>query len=202
MAALTISPLILEMRFLTKPKHRLAEHEGLRFPEDRAAIRSVLKALQRSFCAYTECYLSELQPPDIEHFNPQLKGTEQDNIHNWHAVVHCINNRKARKIEAFLPLPDPNDPSLQARVCYEEGNFYPVAEDDIEAENLIRWIGANKPEVYTERRNHVKRLRFKLEMDGADSLMAYLRQHPEELQFSSTIEAELEIPVQEMLAGV
>lgn len=187
------------MRFLCKPKSALEKHVGLSYPTDSATACSVLTQMQKGFCAYTECALTELQPAELEHFDPRLKKTAKDDILNWHAVIHRINNTKARKIEPFLPLADPNNAATILRVKFEDGHFCPVDEDDKEIDNLIRWIGANKPEVYDERKNHVARLRSILMTIGRDGFIDYLRVHTKELQFGTALEVELAIPVRELL---
>ncbi len=184
------------MRFLSKDRSALEKGSEWQYckQRDRTAIREFLSSLQRGYCAYSERRLKSLDAADIEHFDPNLKATAEDTIRNWHLVLHLINNRKARKIENFLPLPDPNDPALWDRIKYEDGLFLPVDDEDLEIENLIRWIGANREEVQDERTKHVARIRDVLEYNGLEWLQSHLSSHPEDWSFPTALSVELGIP--------
>lgn len=185
------------MRFLRKSA---AELESLRFlsyarKADRDAARGHLVVLQRGYCAYSERYLKPLDSVEIEHFDPRLKHTERDGIANWHAVLRWMNAHKARIIEPYLPLPATDDDSLDRRIRYERGEFT-CDPADHEARHLIEFLGVNRPEVVHERNNHVsrvRRLRDLCERHG-DDFVSLLVDSPEDLSFSSALEAELGIP--------
>ena len=108
-----------------------------------------------------------LDSVEVEHFDPQLKNTSSDNIQNWHAVIRWMNSHKARKVENFRPLPDLArwDPE---RVRFEDGEFV-CDENDTEADNLIRFLGVNKPEVFDHRAKHVARIKKILQLVGWDT---------------------------------
>jgi hypothetical protein len=109
------------MRFLQKPDEEPAVFAGLEYGRDSVAIRTQPSAVQRGFCAYSEKRLQPLDAVDEEHFDPGCKHTAQDGFRNWYATVHIINARKARKIDRFLPLPDPGAPDVQSRIRFEDG---------------------------------------------------------------------------------
>jgi hypothetical protein len=183
------------MRFLPKNNDALNAYTGLVYPNHRPQIRSLLADLQKRYCAYSEKKFLPLDSPDIEHFDPRLKGTTQDTIENWHLVLHLLNNRKSRTIEGFLPLPNPNDPSIGQRIKYEDGDFVPTNEDDVEVENLIRWIGANREEVWRERAAAVAILRDLSSHVSKDWLKQQICTHPKYQSFPTAIEAELGLPI-------
>jgi hypothetical protein len=89
----------------------------------------------------------------------------------------------------------PHRADVSRRIRYEDGQFVAVADDDIEALNLIRYLGWNRPELAEDRTKHVGRmrqLRSFLE-DISEDFLGYLREHPEELSFATALEAELGI---------
>jgi hypothetical protein len=179
------------VKFLLKNSAALSERSDLSYPRDRAAIRALLSSLQQEFCAYSEKRFENLDAVEVEHFDPRLKETPSDSIFNWHAVVRVVNQRRPRKIEKHLPLPDPNDPGLFQRFVYENGEFCPRDEDDLEAKNLLKWLGINLPEV--------DRLRDLQECLGDDGLRNQLLKHPANQSFPTAVEAELGIPIFEWL---
>jgi len=185
------------MRFLLKSSPGLAPYVNLRYlnRSDRETALARLVALQSGFCAYSERYLRPLDSCEIEHFDPRIKGTDQDNIFNWHAVLRWMNAHKARKIEPFLPLPDTDDVSLDRRIRYDHGEFV-CDSSDAEARNLIEFLGVNRPEVTKERSDHVQRVRKLRDLcaGSGDDFEEFLLDSPEDLSFPSALEGDLEIP--------
>lgn len=185
------------MNFLRKERPQIEENTGLRYPKDRAKAVATLVRLQQGFCAYSERYLKPLDSIDLEHFDPRLKNTTADGFANWHAVIHWMNAHKARSIEKFEPLPDITgwDPH---RVWYVDGEFV-CDEGDLEAQNLIDFLGVNRKEVFDERANHIARIRSMRQKVGDTMLFEILSESPEQLSFPTAIEAELGIPAFEMI---
>ncbi len=64
-------------------------------------IATLLFSEQKKFCAYTDEYISRTDAKDIEHFDPNLKDTPQDNYNNWFLVKHQWNKEKSYKWEHF-----------------------------------------------------------------------------------------------------
>ena len=111
-----------------------------------------------------------------------------------------MNAHKARRIEPFLPLPNPHDPTLAVRILYERG-FFVCNSNDAEATNLIEFLGLNRPEVCAERRGQVQRLRRMQSCfaDSPDAFTEVLLESPENLSFPSALEAELGIPAMDLI---
>ncbi len=57
---------------------------------------------------------------------------------------------------------------MPRRIVYENGQFVAVHDDDQESENLIRYLGWNRPELATDRSNHVRRVRDVCSFFGED----------------------------------
>lgn len=183
------------MRYLSKTESSRVLAEGWQYARanDRPQIRDALLEEQSHFCAYSERFIEHIDAVDIEHFDPRLKGTDRDSYWNWYAVLHWMNQHKARRIEANEPLPQPHDASLRVRIRYVDGFFFAVDDADIEATNLIRYLGFNKPEVWRDRKSHVRRildLRDRLAMTP-DEFVEWLCRDPKNLSFLSALEAEL-----------
>jgi len=189
------------MRFLCKASADLEPYHGLSYSTlaDRDTARDALTRVQFGFCAYSERCLRPLDSVDIEHFDPRKKGTNQDGIENWHAVLHWMNSHKARKIEPYLPLP-PLNGLIPDRIRYERGQFC-CRDGDVESDNLLKFLGVNRPEVAEERKKHVERVRRVkdwCERLGED-LHSFLQADPDYLSFASALEAELGIPAFDLI---
>jgi len=167
---------------------------------DRPKIRLALLGEQRGFCAYSERYVSKTDAVDIEHFDPRIKGTTNDNYRNWYAVLHWLNIHKPKFIEPHLPILPPSAADLSERITYEDGLFQIVEEGDTEAQNLINFLGWNKPEVVEDRQKHVQRVQFMQEMLGDEELfLNQLRSDKMNLSFATALEVELGIDVDALL---
>lgn len=189
------------MKFLVKSAEDIAAHLTLRYENrgERDVARRVLVELQHGFCAYSERYLKPLDSVEVEHFDPRKKGTLEDGISNWHAVLRWMNAHKAKKIEPFVPLPELSELTAD-RIRYERGEFV-CDEADIEARNLIDFLGVNRPEVFGERAKHVQRMKKVRDLceKAGDDFLALLREMPEDLSFASALEVELGIPATELI---
>jgi hypothetical protein len=166
---------------------------GWRYPRDAVGIRRELLREQLGFCAYSERYVKATDSYDVEHFDPRLKGHADDSYWNWYATLHWVNSHKPRKIEPYLPLLPAHSPDVPSRIAYEDGQFVPVRDGDVEAENLIKYLGWNRPELAMDRQNHVRRVRDLqgfFEHDHA-GFLSHLREHPANLSFITALEAEL-----------
>ena len=182
------------MKFLRKSAEELNDSLNLRYESqsDRNKAREILSRLQKNYCAYSERYLKPLDSVEIEHFDPRKKGTPDDDIRNWHAVVRWMNAHKAKKIELYLPLPE-IETWEKDRVRFEHGEFV-CDDEDVETCNLLRYLGVNRKEVYDERMNHIERLKRIRTICSDEEFKEILLSSPEDLSFPSAIEAELGIP--------
>ncbi|HMR86944.1 MAG TPA: HNH endonuclease domain-containing protein [Saprospiraceae bacterium] len=87
------------MRRQVKSQNSEIQQKGLVYPNNRTQIANILFAEQKGFCAYTEEYIERTDAEDIEHFNPTLKGTDDDGYENWFLVKHQWNSEKSTKWE-------------------------------------------------------------------------------------------------------
>ena len=56
---------------------------------NNSKIKEILIEEQFNFCAYTEKYFDNLDSIDVEHFNSNIKGS--DDYYNYYAVLHKPN---------------------------------------------------------------------------------------------------------------
>jgi hypothetical protein len=67
------------MRYLKKIPESRVLSSGWHYPHDARRIRDELLREQRRFCAYSERYIMNTDSCDVEHFDPRLKETPDDN---------------------------------------------------------------------------------------------------------------------------
>ncbi|MFT5648240.1 MAG: hypothetical protein ACI976_002938 [Aureispira sp.] len=188
------------MRYLTKKDDStiLAEELSYDTQSQRLRIKELLISEQFGFCAYSERYIKNTDAIDIEHFDGRIKATSDDSYFNWYAVLHWMNAHKPKKLdERFLPLPAPYASNLQQRIRYQGGIFV-CNKDDIEAGNLIKYLGFNNPKLVADRKNHVTRITF-LRTQMEEGFEDYLATHKEELSFITALEIELELNLNHLL---
>jgi hypothetical protein len=161
---------------------------------DRRQIRELLLEEQHRYCAYSERYIHHTDSCDIEHFDPRLKSTSDDNYWNWYAVLSWMNSHKPKKIDPYLPLPDPYDPSLATRIRFHSGVFEAVNDSDVEAQNLIKYLRWNHESLVRDRVSHLANLRFIRGMFANDEeFVEFIRENPDNLSFISAIEVEFDV---------
>lgn len=192
------------MRYLKKTPESRTLAADWSYPRDANKIRAELLREQRRFCAYSERFIQQTDSCDVEHFDPRLKGKAGDGYDNWYAVLHWMNSRKPKKIDPYLPILHPSSSDLRDRIRYEvgqDGEFVASRDDDIEAENLIRFLGWNRRELCNDRKKHVSRIRDLKSFHGENmqEFREYLRAHPEYMSFATAIEAELGIDVSDLI---
>lgn len=113
---------------------------------------------QKNFCAYTDEYISRTDGRDVEHFNPKLKGTPQDNYYNWFVVKHQWNMEKSEKWEKFQPVLIPTSEDFENRVIYQNGDYIADAAD-VEACNLIKLLKLDDLMLAEKRKKYIQRKR-------------------------------------------
>lgn len=121
---------------------------------DNKVLSKALLNEQKSFCAYTEEYIGINDSPDVEHFNPNLKGKTEDSYNNWYIVKHKPNQRKTNNWK--VPILDPCDEDFEERVIYVDGDYI-WKPGDIEAENLITLLNLRDQIFVKERKRYIKR---------------------------------------------
>jgi hypothetical protein len=188
------------MRYLTKKDNSTLVVEKLSYDTQghRLRIKELLINEQLGFCAYSERYIKNTDAVDIEHFDGRIKATSDDSYLNWYAVLRWMNAHKPKKLDArFIPFLYPSSSDLQERIRYEDGIFV-CDNDDIEAENLIKYLGFNNPKLVADRKNHVTRIIF-LRTQLEEGFEDYLATHKEELSFISALEIELNLNLSHLL---
>lgn len=189
------------MRYLKKQADSSLLSLGLSYdlPSNRPKIRALLLLEQSRYCAYSERYVQHTDSCDIEHFDPRLKATCDDNYWNWYAVLSWMNSHKPKKIEPYLPLPKPFDPTLSERIQFRDGLYEPVDKSDVEASNLIRYLGWNHESLVKDRTAHLDNLRFVRGYFATDTeFIAFIREDPRNLSFISSIEVEFAIRIPDL----
>lgn len=129
-------------------------------PSHRERIRKELKIEQKNFCAYSELYLGDYDEtgkseysPEIEHFNPILKDTPDDDYNNWFLVIRTLNS--AKSTTWFEPILHPTAEDFEDRVVYEKNTGIYVGKDE-EADNLVKLLGLNVEWLRTKRVRYIK----------------------------------------------
>ena len=194
------------MKFLRKTKDFKVLLESLIYREGRTNVNRQIKQLliteQKNFCAYTEKYISELDSSEVEHFNSSLKYSED--YYNYYAVIRRANQYKKDNeyLEAsfYKTLFFQNPEVFNNRVRYlKDGVYEEVIEADSEAKELIAFLGFNHPNLYEQRKRHIKRLKRNFDNAGYtnEKCMQYFRDHKEDLNFVTAIEVELDLDLSE-----
>ncbi len=132
-------------------------------------ISIILFEEQNGFCAYTEEYLGRADARDIEHFNPKLKNTTEDNYANWFLVKHQPNKEKASKWDKFQPILHPTATDFEKRVIYDGGDYRVNSVEDIEAKNLIELLNLDDAGLADERKRYIRRKMDEMDKYGCDA---------------------------------
>lgn len=192
------------MKFLSKQKDSVVLQSNLSYNQkkDRLELRKHLLNEQKGFCAYSERYIQETDSHAVEHFNPILKDTNEDNYHNWYVSLTWMNEHKAKKLdERFLPILLPYDENLEHRITYKNGIYQEINRNDIEAKNLIAFLGWNKPEVKADRDAHIARVKKLKELCGDEEVfMEMLFSDKLYLSFLTALEYELELNLSNLIS--
>jgi hypothetical protein len=153
--------------------------DGLRYTNGNNSLLTVLlQGEQRDFCAYTEKQFNATDLIEIDHFDPSLKGTENDGYNNWYVVVAKWNRKKARKWEDYQPILHPTNEDFSTRIWFESGVFQ-YHPEDVEAKNLVSLLGINNYELTIERQRYLDRMLDLREMLGNESFCDHLLKYPE-----------------------
>ncbi len=160
-------------------------------------IREVLLTEQNHICTYTETFFGRSDTRDIEHFNPKLKGTDEDGYHNWFLVKHQWNSEKSTKWDKFQPILSPMDDDFEKRVVYEDG-YYDFNVGDKEAENLIKLLKLDDLELAKERKSYINGHKEDIEDMGVSPQIYFERlmiRKPNQVYFIRAIEEEFKIKI-------
>lgn len=183
------------MRFFDKCSNSRILQEAWVYPKDRRKIAEALRQEQLGFCAYSEKVLTKTDAADIEHYDPRLKPEPTDGYENWYYVGTQLNRWKPRKVDdRFLPIHErPCLTDLSEKIDYRDGQFIPLDARDTKTRNFLRFIGANRPELFEERKRHIDRMIYVRETFGSDlaAFLNMLHNDRQKLSFLTALEAEL-----------
>ena len=165
-------------------------------------IAEILLDEQKSFCAYTDEYISRTDARDIEHFNPTLKNKDEDNFNNWFVVKHQWNKEKSYKWEKYQPIMHPTANDFEKRVVYIEGDYVTATEGDLEAQNLISLLKLDDPALASKRKKYINRKREEMELYGLGAgpfFMALIEDDVHQVNYLRAIREEFGIELWDLL---
>jgi hypothetical protein len=190
------------MKFLRKNDNSNILEENLNYntQSQRKRLKELLLSEQFGFCAYSERFALNTDSIHIEHFDPRLKNKNIDNYNNWYAVLAWMNEHKPKNIEPYLPILQPSSPNLNERIIYKNGEYKAIDKGDIEAKNLIKFLGLNKYELYKDRLNHIARIKsIKESYENEEDFYHILANDKSNLSFITAIESELDLNLSHLL---
>lgn len=165
-------------------------------------IAVVLLEEQKRFCAYTDEYISRTDATDIEHFNPTLKNTADDNYNNWFLVKHQWNQEKSYKWKDYQPTLHSTTENFEERIIYEDGDYIAKSSEDIEAQNLIKLLKLDDPGLADERKRYMTRKHEEIkifEQDAAAYFSILINNDPARVSYPRAIKEEFKIDIEAML---
>jgi hypothetical protein len=195
------------MKFLSKNKNSEILSKNLKYKENASVnnsnLREKLFAEQKNFCAYTEKYLEELDTPEVEHFNSQKKYN--DDYYNYYIAIRKANlykkDEKYKNSAFFSSLFFQDEKEFNKRINFADGIYSETNENDIEAKELIDFLGFNNSELFSQRKRHSERLKntFKIAQYNNDDILEYFKNNKQELSFITVLESELQMNLSQLL---
>jgi hypothetical protein len=185
------------MRRQIKNSESLILSNSWKYGSHSEKIREALLTEQNHICTYTETFFGRSDTRDIEHFNPKLKGTDEDGYHNWFLVKHQWNSEKSIKWDKFQPILSPMDDDFEKRVVYEDG-YYDFNIGDKEAENLIKLLKLDDLELARERKEYVNGHREDMTELNIPAQLYFdrlMKRNPNRVYFIRAIEEEFKIKI-------
>ena len=165
-------------------------------------ISKILYKEQKGFCVYTEEYLGRADAKDIEHFNPNLKGTTDDSYSNWHLVKHQWNNEKSSKWENYQPILLPTAIDFEDRIVYDGGDYRVSDFNDKEAINLIKLLKLDDILLADDRKKYIQRKTNELSTYGVsaeDFFKILIDDDIKQISYLRAIKEEFKINIWEMI---
>lgn len=164
---------------------------GYIYPQNNVEILEVLEKEQQLRCAYTEENLTPGYGRDVEHFNPILKGTVSDGYNNWFCACTRFNRKKGSTPRWLIhqPILHPTSFDLESRLLYQDGYYILAKRNDVEANNLRKYLFLNKYGLPKSRKSYIDRLKF---MFGTDitGMKNYFNKFPDDYKYTRAIETE------------
>ncbi len=191
-------------RILKKPNSKIKlENLNYKVNGDNSKLAKILLNEQKNFCAYTEEYIGTNDARDIEHFNPNLKDTIEDNYENWFCVKHKPNMHKSTKW--FDEVLHPTIENFEERLIYNDGAFFPSDENDIETANLISLLDLNNEIFVKDRQKYIARRKEAIE-DYKNTPIAYFEKKVKneiwQIRYLRAIETEFGIDIWNMIPEI
>jgi hypothetical protein len=168
-------------------------------------ISKILYKEQKGFCVYTEEYLGRADARDIEHFNPNLKGTADDSYSNWYLVKHQWNKEKSSKWENYQPILLPTAIDFEDRIIYDKGDYRVSDLNDIEAINLVKLLKLDDILLADERKKYIQRKTNELSIYGVsaeDFFKILIDDDIKQISYLRAIQKEFKINIWEMLPEI
>jgi hypothetical protein len=192
------------MRRIIKNIESIVLKEGLTYKVngDNSSLRKAILDEQLRFCAYTDTYIGRSDKFDLDHFNPKLKGKEEDNYENWYAVKAQWNSEKASKWEKYQPVIPPNHPALEERIIYFEGDYIVADQNDIEASNLIQLLKLDDPDLAVERKRYIARRKNEIncaKINAKEYFEVLLNDDMGDVRFIRAIREEFGVQIEEII---
>lgn len=168
------------MRKASKTEDSRILADNLKYNSNNSAhnkkIKEHLLREQKSYCAYTDEYISRTDASDIDHFNPNLKDADEDSYPNWFLIKNQWNKEKGSKWEKYQPVLHPASEDFEERIVYHQGDYFAKSEKDIEAFNLVSFLKLDDPSLAEKRKKYISRKKSDMEAYGerADVFFANL----------------------------
>ena len=194
------------MRRIIKDNKSKIVSQNLKYLEDNSTnnqkISKILFNEQKGFCAYTEEYISRADAKDIEHFNPDLKGTISDNYSNWFLVKHQWNKEKSSKWEKYQPVLHPTDKDFNTKIIYDNGDYRVANPEDIYSVNLIKLIKLDDAILAYERKKYIRRKKAEIEKFGQSASCFFeilIQADIKQISYLRAIQEEFNINILDMI---
>ena len=169
---------------------------------NNSSISKLLFKEQKGFCAYTEEYMGRADARDIEHFNPNLKGTNADDYQNWYLVKHQWNSEKASKWNQFQPVLLPTNPDFNTKIVYDNGDYRVADSNDFESTNLVKLIKLDDLILADERKKYIRRKKDEIEKYGLfakDFFEVLIKDNINQISYIRAIQEEFNIDIWNMI---
>ena len=194
------------MRRIIKDENSEIVSQKLKYVEGNShnnqKISQILFKEQKGFCAYTEEYIGRADARDIEHFNPNLKGTNTDEYSNWHLIKHQWNSEKSSKWDKYQPVLYPTDANFETKIIYDSGDFRVANSNDIESTNLVNLIKLNDLILADERKKYIRRKKDEIEKFGQSAEFFFeilIQADIKQISYIRAIQEEFEIDIWNMI---
>jgi hypothetical protein len=194
------------MRRLIKDDNSEIVSHNLKYIEGNSTnnqnISKILFKEQKGFCAYTEEYIGRADAKDIEHFNPKLKGTNNDTYSNWFLVKHQWNSEKSSKWEKYQPVLYPTDENFNSKIIYDNGDYIVADSTDVESSNLVKLIKLDDLILADERKRYIKRKKDEIEKFGQsanDFFIILIQADLKQISYLRAIQEEFNIDIWNMI---